>query len=112
MFTGGSVMERFRELPGGRGKGGFVLRAVTASDGETEFKVRGQVRFGGTEEAGTFTVHLVIIGPGGRFGTVRETATFSEGDVTVDSTGTCSLRFQDHEHEDGDEHEHEEEHEH
>ncbi len=97
MFTDGSLVTRFRELPRNRAIGGFVLRDVTATDGETEFKARGQVRFRFTEEAGTFSVHLVLIGPGGQVETVRETTTFRGDEVTFKATGSCSLRFDEEE---------------
>ena len=90
-FTGGVLRTRFQDLPRGRAQGGFVLRNATASDGDTTYRVRGSGRFRGTEEAGSFTVHLVLIGPRGQVEKVRETTTFPEG--TVDRKGSCTLQF-------------------
>jgi hypothetical protein len=95
-FVSGELDNRFRALPGDRGKGGFLLRDVTASDGETTFRVRGSGRFGGSEDSFTFAVHLVLIGPRGDVETVRAVQRFVDGEeLPPQEGGSCTLRFEE-----------------
>lgn len=94
-FLSGDLATRFRALPGERFRGGFVLRDVLASDGETTFRVRGSARFAAKKNSFTFAVHLVLIGPGGDVETVRSVETFrADGEeMPPQERGSCTLRF-------------------
>ena len=93
-FVSGELDQRFRPLPRDRARGGFLLRDVIATDGDTTFRVRGGLRFQGSEDSFTVTTRLVLIGPRGDVETVRTVETFTEdGALPPRESGSCTLRF-------------------